>query len=63
MNQGKITNQHLLLIILGISLLVTFRLSQVALETNNWAGFFWSELHLVIVAVGSYLILTKNTKV
>jgi hypothetical protein len=62
MDKAKPTNKKLLLIISAISFLITFKLAQAAIQFNNWPGFYWSVLHVIIVATGSYLALRPKTK-
>lgn len=51
------SNRSLLTVIIGLSVVVTVRLFTTAAKTDNWPGFWYSLLHVVIVAVGSYLAL------
>ena len=42
-----------------VSLVVLLRLAMAAIETDNWMGFFYSVLHVAVVAVGSGIALAK----
>lgn len=53
-------NKRLALIILGIAGLLSFRLLDAAIQHNNWPGFYWSLLHVLVVAGGSYLALRRT---
>lgn len=53
-------NFKLLYFIIAIALVVEIRLLQVANDTGNWAGFFYSSIHTLIVAVASYLAIRPS---
>jgi hypothetical protein len=53
-------NKKLALIVIALTALITFRLLEAAIQQNNWPGFYWSLLHVVIVAGGSYLALRRS---
>ncbi|MCB0337115.1 MAG: hypothetical protein KDD62_12445 [Bdellovibrionales bacterium] len=53
-------NKKLLISLLVISLILIVRLFMVATKTNNWPGFWYSSLHVLIVAVGSYYTIKQK---
>ena len=51
------TNSWLLPSILAFAVILIAALYFKALETDNWRGFWFSAVHVAIVAVGAYLAL------
>ena len=61
MNQtAKTYNTKLALFAFLMAALVLGKLLITAQETANWPGFFYSSLHVAIVALGTYLALRKS---
>lgn len=52
-------NKQLLYGILVISIVILFRLTGSAIEHSNWNGLVYSSLHVLVVAIGTYLVI-KN---
>ena len=52
-------NQRLAAGIFLLSVVIGLRLFQTGIATDNMAGFYYSLLHVVIVAAGSFLALRK----
>ena len=52
-------NKNLLLITVAVVLILGLRMLPVAIEQNNWRGFGYSLLHVLIVAIGSFLAIRK----
>lgn len=52
----------LLAFITIISFIVIFRLGLAALESENWQGFWISSVHVLIVAIGSFLALKRSAE-
>jgi uncharacterized membrane protein YqhA len=58
------SNNKLYLIIFIISAIIIFRLSIAAVDFNNWPGFWYSALHVAIVAFGvAYLLRNKSKNI
>lgn len=53
-------NRNLILVTIALVLVIAARLFVAALETDNWRGFTYSLLHVVIVAVGTYFTIRKR---
>lgn len=53
------SNGQLLLIILGVVALCVFALFLKAYEGNNWPGFWFSIVHVSVVAIGTWLALRE----
>ncbi|MEZ4753554.1 MAG: hypothetical protein R3A13_04490 [Bdellovibrionota bacterium] len=45
-----------------LSAVVIVRLAIAANESYNWKGFYYSSAHVLIVAIGTYLVLRSNSK-
>ena len=56
-NLPKKMHIKLPLIIVFVLAIITFRLYQVALEHNDWRGFYVSLFHIFVVGVGTGLLL------
>ena len=52
-------NSQVMMIILGVVAVCTYALFFKAYEVNNWPGFWFSLVHVVIVALGVWLALCK----
>jgi len=52
-------NSQVITIIIGVVALCVYALFFKAYEVNNWPGFWFSLVHVVIVALGAYLALCK----
>ena len=48
------------LVVLVLSVALTVRLFLVALQTDNWPGFWYSSAHILVVALGTYLALRED---
>ncbi len=53
-------NKKLWQILLAIAVILIFRLSIAALDSDNWTGFFYSTLHIVIVGCGAFAALADR---
>jgi hypothetical protein len=47
------------LVVVTVVVVCTYELLMQAYEVNNWPGFWFSFVHVVIVAVGAWLALRK----
>ncbi len=57
---SKKFNQRLAAGIFLLSAIIGLRLFQSALDTDNMNGFYYSSLHVVLVAVGSFFALRRK---
>jgi uncharacterized membrane protein YqhA len=55
-------NRNLTIIIIVIGSFLFFKLYGAASETNNWRGMFYSVLHIVVVAAGTYFAIRKKAE-
>jgi hypothetical protein len=49
--------KRLLLAIVALTVVIVFRLGIVGSETGNWRGFWYSVLHVLVVAAATYYFL------
>lgn len=54
-------NKKLLFSLLVISLILVARLLSVAISTDNWPGFWYSTVHVLVVALGSYWAIRRES--
>ncbi len=53
-------NRNLLLTIGILAIVILVKLYSIAVLTANWRGFWYTTLHIVIVAIGSYFALRSR---
>lgn len=56
-------NRMALTIISVLAIGLIFRLIEAATISGNWRGFFYTALHISIVAIGSYLAIRKKPSI
>jgi hypothetical protein len=56
-NSPSIQSRQVILVAVGVSALVAYKLFDVAVQTGNYEGMWFSLLHTALVAVGTVLAL------
>lgn len=53
----KTFQKKFILLLVALSIALIFRLALVAETTGNWRGFFYTTIHIVLVAGAAYYLL------